>query len=148
MPALRAKALVWILRPDGRGGAQVLLLERPGRRGGGLHPVTGKAEQGEAPLAAAAREVEEETGLKGALTDLRFRHEYSGGRGRFVEYAFLLVVEAGARVVISDEHVAAQWVAPEEAAAPLEWEAHKASLALALKQWEAHPGAAGRQRGS
>ena len=46
---MRVKALVWILRP-GLNGPQVLLLERPERRAGGEHPVTGKAEPGESPV--------------------------------------------------------------------------------------------------
>ena len=60
VPRRSLKALVWVLRPS-KGGAEVLLLQRPARRGGGLHPVTGKAEEGEEPLAAASREVLEET---------------------------------------------------------------------------------------
>ena len=38
--SVRRKALVWIVRP----GPEVLILERPGKRGGGHHPVTGKAD--------------------------------------------------------------------------------------------------------
>ena len=67
---VRLKALVWILRP-GPSGPQVLLLERPERRGGGEHPVTGKADAGESAAACAQREALEETGLNGALVDLR-----------------------------------------------------------------------------
>src|SRR6185503_13168963 len=49
---VRTKALVWIVR-SGAGGPEVLLLERPDRRGGGEHPVTGKADARESAAACA-----------------------------------------------------------------------------------------------
>ena len=147
MRRARAKAMVWIFRP-GRGGAvEVLLLERTVRRGGGFHPVTGKAEQGEAPADAAAREAEEETGLTGALFDLRFCHEFEAPRGRCVEHAFLLGVAASAAVLLSNEHVGAVWATPDQARSRLEWDAHRATLALALAVWAALPAASSRKAG-
>lgn len=146
MSPLRTKALVWVCRPGSNGGAEVLLLERPARRGGGFHPITGKAEPGETPDEAAAREAAEETGLSGPLVDLHFRHEFAAGRRRMVEHAFLLLADAGAEPVLCDEHVGAAWVAPGEAHARVRWDAHRAALALALAAWELHkgPGAAAR----
>jgi 8-oxo-dGTP pyrophosphatase MutT (NUDIX family) len=126
------KALVWVLRP-GKGGAEILLLQRPARRGGGLHPVTGKAEEGEESLAAAAREALEETGLEGALTDLRFVHEFGTHKGRLAEeHAFLLFAQPRAQVRISDEHDGFVWVEAEAARAAVSWQAHRDSLELAL----------------
>lgn len=137
MAKVRTKAMVWVCRPAaGGGGVEVLLLERPARRGGGFHPVTGKAEPGEAPHEAAAREALEETGLMGPLVDLGFRHEFAAGRTQVVELGFLLRVPAGAEPVLCDEHVAAAWVAPQEAVARLRWDAHRAALLLALQAWE------------
>lgn len=132
----RHKALVWIVRPAAS-GPEVLLLERPANRGGGLHPVTGKADRGETPRAAAVREAQEETGLGGVVRDLGFRHEFVAARPgkketRWIEHAWLLSVPAGSEPVLSDEHVAAHWVPGPEATALLTWAAHREALALAL----------------
>ena len=132
MPRLRSKALVWIVRQVAS-GAEVLLLQRPARRGGGLHPVTGKAEDGEPIAAAAAREAEE-TGLTGELVDLGYFHEYASAGGKhFREHAFLLRVPPPARAVeLSDEHDGFAWVAPDSARASISWPAHREALELAL----------------
>jgi len=135
VPRRSFKALVWVLRP-GKGGAEVLLLQRPARRGGGLHPVTGKAEEGEQPLAAAAREALEETGLEGSLSDLGFVHEFTTHKGRLAEeHAFLLVALPRAQVKISDEHDGFVWVDVEAARAAVSWQAHRDSLELALEEF-------------
>jgi 8-oxo-dGTP pyrophosphatase MutT (NUDIX family) len=135
VPRLRSKALVWIVR-QGSSGAEVLLLQRPQRRGGGLHPVTGKVEDREPVAAAAAREVEEETGLTGELVDLGYFHEYvSAGGKRFREHAFLLRVPPPARAIeLSDEHEAFAWVPPDEARASVSWPAHREALERALSR--------------
>jgi lipoyl(octanoyl) transferase len=136
MGAPRVKALVWIVR-TGRGGVpEVLLLERPSQRGGGEHPVTGKADPGESPAAAAAREAQEETGLGGALVDLEYQHAFVDGRGREQrEHAFLLRTDGGAAVKLSSEHVAWRWVTPADARAALQWPSHRESLGRALAAW-------------
>jgi lipoyl(octanoyl) transferase len=129
---MRVKALVWIVRP-GPNGPQVLLLERPERRAGGEHPVTGKAEPGESPAVAAEREAFEETGLRGELVDLGYSHRYRGRRGEFEEHAFLLRASPGATPVLSDEHSGYRWASEEAARAAIGWHAHARSLDLALK---------------
>lgn len=134
LPKVRGKALVWVVRPGPSGrGHEVLLLERPRNRGGGLHPVTGKADAREAPAQTAAREAREETGLTGALTDLGFEHRFTLAKpGKrpvdWVERAFLLLVPAGTEPRLSEEHVAHRWVALGEAVALLEWASHRESL--------------------
>jgi 8-oxo-dGTP pyrophosphatase MutT (NUDIX family) len=131
VPRLRSKALVWVVR-QGAGGPEVLLLQRPPRRGGGFHPVTGKAEEGEPIAEAAAREAKEETGLTGELIDLDFEHEFVSANGkRFREHAFLLRVSGGS-VAISDEHDGFAWVFPDRARAAVTWPAHRESLERAL----------------
>ena len=129
---MRLKALVWIVRP-GPNGPQVLLLERPERRAGGEHPVTGKAEPGETPAAAAEREAFEETGLRGELVDLGYSHRYRGRRGEFEEHAFLLRVSPDATPVLSDEHSSYRWASEAAARAATAWHAHAHALDLALK---------------
>src|SRR5438067_3386057 len=135
VPRRSLKALVWVFRP-GKGGPEVLLLQRPARRGGGLHPVTGKAEDGEKPLAAAAREALEETGLEGAISDLGFVHEFTTPKGRLAEeHAFLLVAAPRAQVRISDEHDGFAWLEPASAREAVSWQAHRESLELALVEF-------------
>ena len=136
MAAERLKALVWILRPGSGGEPEVLLLQRPAPRGGGFHPVTGKGHAAESAAEAAAREAEEETGLRGSLVDVGYEHSFVDGRGRpHREVAFLLRVPAGAEASLSSEHVAARWAAPAEARAAVQWPAHRESLERALKTW-------------
>ena len=131
----RLKALVWIVRPGDR-GAEVLLLERPPRRGGGHHPVTGKADDGESPRVCAQREAFEETALRGDLHDLGFSHSFDDPRRRpLEEHAFLLAVLAGSEPRISSEHVGARWAEPADARAALEWAAHREALDRALALW-------------
>ena len=129
---MRLKALVWILRP-GPSGPQVLLLERTPDRGGGEHPVTGKADPGESAAACAAREALEETGLRGELVDLRYLHRYRGKKGVFEEHAFLLRVLAGATPRMSHEHDGYRWATLEQAAGAVRWRAHGRALELAVK---------------
>ncbi len=129
---MRLKALVWIVRPGAGGRPEVLLLERPQRRGGGEHPVTGKADPGEKPLACAEREAREETGLRGELVDLGIAHRFKGARGTFEEHAFLLRVPKRAEPAISSEHVRFRWATPQEAQAALHWKAHRQALEAAL----------------
>ncbi len=127
--------MVWIFRPAAK-GPEVLLLERPGKRGGGHHPVTGKADDGESPVSCATREAEEETGLRGDLHDLERRHTFRDARrGAMEEHAFLLVVPAGSEPRLSSEHVGARWAEADDARAALEWPAHREALDRALGLW-------------
>lgn len=135
MRARTLKALVWVLR-RGQAGPEVLLLRRNERRGGGFHPVTGKAEDSEPIAAAAAREALEETGIGGDVVDLGFRHEFRTRKGKVAEeHAFLLEASPRAGVRISDEHDAYEWLSPEEARKALAWAAHRETLELALERF-------------
>ena len=129
---MRLKALVWIVRPGKGASPEVLLLERPGRRGGGEHPVTGKADKGESPQECAEREAYEETGLKGDLVDLSMSHRYKGKKDDFEEHAFLLKVERRSEPELSSEHIGFRWGTPDEARAAVHWKAHKEALEAAL----------------
>jgi 8-oxo-dGTP pyrophosphatase MutT (NUDIX family) len=125
----RDKALVWVVRP-GAAGPEALLLQRPVNRGGGWHPVTGKAGRDESPELAAARESEEETGLTGPLIDLRWAHAFETSRGPMIEHCFLMRVGGDAEPRLSEEHVAHRWLSLEEAWEALEWDAHRQTLRL------------------
>jgi lipoyl(octanoyl) transferase len=106
---------------DGR----LLLLHRTPDRGGFWQILTGRIEPGESPLAAAAREVFEETGFEPRLEELQslnyvhsFPIDRSRGRGGAApifahETAFALEVEGEAR--LSDEHDELRWCTLDEA---------------------------------
>ena len=113
----------------------MLLLERPARRGGGEHPVTGKAHAGESAAACARREALEETGIDGEPIALHHVHRFQGRKNTFEEHSFLLRAPNGAAASLSDEHIAHRWVSPDEARAVLHWKAHRDALDLALKAW-------------
>lgn len=125
---------MWIVRP-GSLGPEVLLLERPARRGGGEHPVTGKAHAGEKAAACAQREALEETGLSGELVELGHAHRYQGRKNLFEEHSFLLRVPRGAQPTLSDEHIAFRWAAPAEAMQALHWKGHRDALELAVRAY-------------
>ncbi|XXF75129.1 lipoyl(octanoyl) transferase LipB [Myxococcaceae bacterium GXIMD 01537] len=94
--------------------AQVLLLRRRPERGGFWQVVTGKVEEGEAPLQAAARELHEETGLRADVEDLGYRHSFALGEAvppKLVEEsAFAVRVPWDAQPRLGSEHDAFEWV--------------------------------------
>src|SRR6267378_737481 len=110
-----------------RGDSEVLLLRRIPQRGGFWQTLTGRREPGESPLATAAREVYEETGLTPALSDLidlRYAHRFALDPGRIPglaaqgpraprfahEAAFALRVPPGTEVRLDPgEHDAQRW---------------------------------------
>ena len=115
-----------------RGDSEVLLLRRIPQRGGFWQILTGRREPGESPLATAAREVYEETGLAPALSDLidlHYAHSFAldparipglppGARApRFAhETAFALRVPEGTEVRLDPtEHDAHRWAPIPEA---------------------------------
>jgi lipoyl(octanoyl) transferase len=139
-----------------RGDSEVLLLRRIPRRGGFWQTMTGRREPGESPLAAAAREVHEETGLAPTLSDLidlGYAHSFAldparipgfaqGPRPpRFAhETAFALSVPPGTEVRLDPaEHDAHRWVSTPEALQLLPF----AGLRRALRLASSDPSAAG-----
>jgi 8-oxo-dGTP pyrophosphatase MutT (NUDIX family) len=107
--------------------------------------VTGMLEPGEAPEAAAHREVKEETGLEGALRPLPLRHSFwvdpsivrfPDPEPRFnTETCFHMEVAADAEVRLApEEHVAFRWCGFEEAHALMKWEGSKGALRLLQRE--------------
>ena len=132
-----------------RGDSEVLLLRRIPQRGGFWQTLTGRREPGESPLAAAAREVYEETGLAPALSDLadlRYVHGFPLDPARIPglaselraplfarETAFALRVPAATEVRLDPtEHHAHQWVSPAAALRLLPFAGLRRSVRLSL----------------
>jgi lipoyl(octanoyl) transferase len=99
----------------GRGPeARVLVMRRTPERGGFWQIVTGRMEAGESPEQAAAREVEEETGLRVPVRALGYRHAFALGESlppRLAEEtAFAAWCPEGEAVRLSSEHDAHEWL--------------------------------------
>jgi dATP pyrophosphohydrolase len=132
---------VYVLRfaPGGPGRApQALVLRRArgGRSPGSWETVHGHIRDGEEPVAAALRELKEETGLAPErLYNLsRVESFFLHARGVVALIpAFCAVVPPDAAVAISAEHDRCEWLDPDEAAARLTWPREQRALADALR---------------
>lgn len=126
--------------------ADILLLERAAHPGY-WQSVTGSLEDGETPLAAAVREVEEETGIvcePACFIDwhlsnrfeifAEWRARYAEGVSHNVEHVFSLCVPAGTSAITAPgEHRAWRWLPWREAAsACFSWSNRDAILMFGL----------------
>jgi lipoyl(octanoyl) transferase len=142
-PDLRTISVVPI-GADGR----VLLLRRSPERGGFWQQVTGRIERGEAPEAAARRELLEETGADVPVVSLEYRHAFAldpalnrvrpGQLVLVEEVAFMARLPPGFAPRLSYEHAEHTWATPDDAAARLPF----AGLRRAVKLAAARLGAA------
>ena len=142
--ASESKSIQTFIFQRADGAVRYLLLKRIGSRGAFWQPVTGRLEPGETWLEAAAREVWEETGLRGEVVDLNFRHSFLVDpkfwrqHPEFAikineEAAFVLDVtggDPGAVTLDPSEHDAYEWVDYDTAMDRLIWEGNKKALAL------------------
>lgn len=124
---------------------EYLLLKRTPERGGFWQPVTGriKLKRQETPVAAAIREVMEETGLQGTLRDLNYVHsfylephlmkkQYKEPQVNR-EHSFALKVKKTSVRISQKEHSEYQWLKFDEAFSRLIWNGNRHAFALTRK---------------
>ena len=133
MPDLRpTKIEVYVFRRSAR-RVEIRCLKRSARKrlSGVWQPVTGSLLRGEDPLAGAAREVLEETGLTPrrwwALEGVGIYFDPAAGRAR-VMAMFAAEVGAGDRVKVSREHTDFAFLGAAAAGRRFLWEAQRGGL--------------------
>ena len=130
---------VWIYRvpdPAAPAAIELLLLHRSaGRPLAGLWQcVTGTIEPGERVVAAAIRELEEETGIAGEAIealydmDLVSQFHWPDADGVLSEVVFAVQVAPGTQPLLSHEHDASRWVDPREAIRSSVWPSYREAI--------------------
>ena len=109
-----------VCRRDEHGAAEILIVHRPAYDDWSFPK--GKLEPGESEEEAAAREVEEETGLRCRLERELTTTRYRDARGRSKTVRYWLMTPVGGRLEAANEVDEARFVPVAEAAALLTYE--------------------------
>lgn len=120
-----------------RGRDEVLLLKRTPARGGFWQVVTGRVEEGESVLAAASREVQEETGRALLVAPLDYVHSFALGDESppqlIEESAFVARWPSDAPIVLDPrEHTECEWVPLAQALQRLPFAGFKVAVRRAV----------------
>ena len=130
----RPEEVAIVVRRPGQRGTEYLVVLRSPEKLGYWHLVAGGVDWGEEPAEAAARELEEETGLVtgprplgGSLSyDLAgdpepVRARFPAGTERVTVWPFVADAPPGWEPELDEEHVAAQWLERDAAIALLRY---------------------------
>jgi lipoyl(octanoyl) transferase len=116
--------------------AQVLVVRRTPERGGFWQTITGRVEPGEAPAQAAARELQEETGVSAPVHALDYQHAFALGEllppMLAEETAFAAWLPEGHAVRLSPEHDTCEWLDVPTALKRLEYRGLREGVKRAL----------------
>jgi dihydroneopterin triphosphate diphosphatase len=127
---------VYVLRPVAGGWDALCLRRSPQERSAGTwETVHGHILDGESPVAAAVRELAEETGLAAErlYNVSRVESFYLHRTDEVVLIpVFCALVSAGAEARVSEEHDAAAWLPPAQASERFAWPRERRALADAL----------------
>jgi 8-oxo-dGTP pyrophosphatase MutT (NUDIX family) len=115
-----------------RRGTQLLVLERSQARGGYWNLVAGGVEDGESATEAAARELEEETGLRASVRPLGLDLQYEGPSGPVRVDSFVADATPAWEPALDDEHVAYRWCDLDEAVGLLAYEEPRVAVRAAV----------------
>ncbi len=138
MTAVRVSLVdVYVLRRGGDGLRCLVLRRGPGGRcPGSWETVHGHIEEGERPAQAAARELEEETGLAAErlynLSRVEAFYQHRKDEVALVP-VFVAFVAPDAQVRLGPEHEAHEWLTPAEAGARFAWPRERRALADAVQ---------------
>ncbi len=128
---------VYVLRRDGAGLLCLVLRRAPGGRcPGSWETVHGHIEEGEHPADAAARELQEETGLVPErlynLSRVETFYQHRKDEVALVP-VFVVFVPPEIAVRLSPEHNAHEWLTPAEAGARFAWPRERRALEDAVQ---------------
>ena len=141
----RSQSIQTYIFQRNNGTPKFLLLKRTVDHGNFWQPVTGRLEAGETWHDAAVREVREETGLRGHIEDLNYRHSFLVDPSFWKQHpefaikvneesSFLMDatgIDPDSVVLNPEEHDAYEWVDYETAMNRIIWEGNKKALKLA-----------------
>jgi dATP pyrophosphohydrolase len=130
-------ALVVVHRLSDRGREFLVALRTPGREGY-WSLIAGGIEEGETPVAAARRELEEETGLAAPLSfeEIPMSLGYEDEVGWVVLHVFAGEAPGDWEPTLDEEHVDYRWCAVEDALDLLFFEEPRQALREAVRRLE------------